>query len=109
MNTEISSPAVRPVTVAVLPTARRPSTQTVPSGSLVDADTTTEPAVASVVVTPYRCVAAAKAGYMANPSPDTPSVCTGAAAAATGRIAGARVSRADTSTSNSTPRRIPGE
>jgi hypothetical protein len=108
MKTEISSPVVRPVTVAVPPAARRPSTHTVPSGSLVDAVTTTDPAVSSVVVTPYRSVVAANAGYMATPVPDTASVCTGASAAAVGPIAGARTTTTDATSRTNSPRRMSG-
>ncbi len=51
MNTATSSPAAKPVTVALPSASGRPSIQIRPRGSLVVAVTVTVPAVASEVVT----------------------------------------------------------
>ena len=51
-KTAISAPSVRPVTVVLAVVSLRPLTYTRPAGSLVDAETTTVPAVPAVVVMP---------------------------------------------------------
>src|SRR4051812_36727779 len=94
--TDTSSPALRPVRVTSPEGAGRPSTSTVPPGSVVVACTVSVPPVfrvlsrsfpgnvASVVVAAYRRTEVSYAGYIPMPVPDTVRVWVGVPTAETG-------------------------